>query len=155
MRWNLFNGGKDLANVARTASKMQEAQEVQNRAQRQTVEAVRLAWSKYETAKKSLRWSKDHVDASTRTTEAYGKQFNIGQRTLLDLLDSQNELFGAKQNYIVDKYTEINQRYRVLSAAGCLTEKLEIELPKEAEPRPSGLFAGTSRFFDKSSDLFD
>jgi adhesin transport system outer membrane protein len=155
MRWNLFSGGKDLANLCRTAYKMQEAQEVQNRAHRQVVESVRLAWSTYETAKKQLRWFKDHVDASTRTSEAYAKQFNIGQRTLLDLLDSENELFGAKTAYTNGKYTEILGRFRILNAAGCLTEGLRMELPKQAEPRPTALLDGTSRFFDNSTTLFD
>lgn len=155
MRWNLFSGGKDLANICRTAYKMQEAQEVQNRAHRQVVESVRLAWSTYETAKKQLRWFKDHVDASIRTSEAYQKQFNIGQRTLLDLLDSENELFGARTAYTQGKYTEMLGRYRILNAAGCLTENLEMELPRQAEARPTALMDGTSRFFDKSSTLFD
>ncbi|MBI2791376.1 MAG: TolC family outer membrane protein [Gammaproteobacteria bacterium] len=155
MRWNLFSGGKDLANLCRTAYKMQEAQEVQNRAHRQVVESVRLAWSTYETAKKQLRWFKDHVDASTRTSEAYAKQFNIGQRTLLDLLDSENELFGARTAYTNGKYTEMLGRFRILNAAGCLTEGLRMELPKQAEPRPTALMDGTSRFFDNSTTLFD
>ncbi len=154
-QWNIFSGGKDLANICRTAYKMQEAQEVQNRAHRQVVESVRLAWSTYSTAKRQMRYFKDHVDASVRTSEAYSKQFNIGQRTLLDLLDSENELFGAKTAYTTAKYTELLGTYRVLNAAGCLTEAVGMELPKQAVPRPTALMDGTSRFFDQTSTLFD
>lgn len=155
MRWNLFSGGKDLANVCRTAYKMQEAQEVQNRAHRQVVQSVRLAWSTYQTAKHQLKWFQDHVNASIRTSEAYQKQFNIGQRTLLDLLDSENELFGARTALTNGKFTEMIGRFRVLNAAGCLTEVLGMELPRQAEARPTSLMDGTSRFFEKSSTLFD
>jgi adhesin transport system outer membrane protein len=155
MRWNLFSGGKDLANICRAAYKMQSAQEVQNRAHRQVVESVRLAYSTYATAKRQMRWFKDHVDASVRTSEAYGKQFNIGQRTLLDLLDSENELFGAKTAYVNGKYTELLSSYRVLQAAGCLTEMLGMELPRQAEPRPTGVMDGAMGFFTKSYTKFD
>ncbi len=154
-RWNLFSGGKDLANIGRTCYKLQEAQEVQNRAFRQVVQSVRLAWSTYATAKRQMQYFKEHVDASIRTSEAYQKQFNIGQRTLLDLLDSENELYGAKTAYVTGKYTELLGTYRVLNAAGCLTETLGIELPKQVVPRPTALMDGTSRFFDKSTTLFD
>lgn len=155
-RWNLFSGGKDLANIGRTCYKLQEAQEVQNRAFRQVVQSVRLAWSTYNTAKRQLRYFKEHVDASSRTSDAYQKQFNIGQRTLLDLLDSENELYGAKTAYITGKYTELFGTYRVLNAAGCLTEAMGIELPKQVNPAPTGLMEGTSRFFDKRDiPLFD
>ncbi|MBN9288775.1 MAG: hypothetical protein BGO43_01230 [Gammaproteobacteria bacterium 39-13] len=155
MRWNLFSGGKDLANLCRASYKMQTAQEVQNRAHRQVVESVRLAWSTYTTAKRQMKYFKEHVDASVRTTEAYQKQFNIGQRTLLDLLDSENELFGARVSLANGKHQELLGTYRVLNATGCLTEELNIALPKQAEPRPTAIMDGSSRFFDKTTTIFD
>ncbi|HRE31432.1 MAG TPA: TolC family protein, partial [Candidatus Berkiella sp.] len=154
-RWNLFKGGKDLATICEKASKMQEAQEVSNRAQRQVVESVRLAWNLYQTALDQLPSLKEHVDASLKTREAYHKQFNIGQRTLLDLLDAENELFGARQDYIQGRYKRILGQYRVMNATGDLTRSLGVALPYQAEPRPTGVMDGAARFFDKSSTLFD
>lgn len=154
-RWNLFNGGEDLARICEKASKMQEAQEVSNRAQRQVVETVRLAWNLYQTAVNSLPPLKEHVDSSIKTRDAYQKQFNIGQRTLLDLLDSENELFGARQDYIQGKYKRILGQYRVMNSTGDLTRSLGVSLPRQAEPRPTGVMDGAMRFFDKTSTLFD
>ncbi|MCS5712097.1 TolC family outer membrane protein [Candidatus Berkiella aquae] len=154
-RWNLFKGGKDLAAICEKASKMQEAQEVSNRAQRQVVESVRLAWNLYQTALDQLPSLKEHVDASLKTREAYHKQFNIGQRTLLDLLDAENELFGARQDYIQGRYKRILGQYRVMNATGDLTRSLGVALPYQAEPRPTGVMDGAARFFDKTSTLFD
>ncbi len=154
-RWNLFKGGQDLARVCEKASKMQEAQEVSNRAQRQVVETVRLAWNLYQTAVNQLPPLKDHVDSSVKTRDAYQKQFNIGQRTLLDLLDSENELFGARQDYIQGKYKRILGQYRVMNATGDLTRSVGVSLPRQAEPRATGVMDGAMRFFDKTSTLFD
>lgn len=155
MRWNLFSGGKDLAKLCETAYKMQEAQEVSNRAQRQVVETVRFAWAVYEYNQRELQYKKVHVDATARTFDAYQKQFNIGQRTLLDLLDSQNELFNAQQAYARSKFDVSRGGYRLLNATGSLTDCLRIELPRQAEPRPTGVLAGSMKFFDKSTTLFD
>ncbi|MFI4938665.1 MAG: TolC family outer membrane protein [Candidatus Berkiellales bacterium] len=151
VRWNLFNGGKDLARLCETAYKMQEAQEVSNRAYRQVVQAVRFAWNLYETNKQEMRWLKEHVVASQNTFEAYQKQFNIGQRTLLDLLDSQNELFGAQSALARGRYDEIRGMYRLLNSTGSLTKYLNIQLPYQADPSPTGVMDGSMRFFDKSS----
>lgn len=155
MRWNLFSGGRDLAKVCETAYKMQEAQEVQNRAQRQVVQTVRFAWAIYDSNKRQLRYKKVHVDASARTFDAYLKQFNIGQRTLLDLLDSQNELFNAQRAYVESQYEELRGMYRLLNSVGNLTGALGIDLPKQADPRPLGGLAGSMKFFDSSTTIFD
>lgn len=155
VRWNLFNGGKDLARLCETAYKMQEAQEVSNRAYRQVVQSVRFSWNLYETNLRELIYLKRHVDASEATFNAYQKQFNIGQRTLLDLLDSQNELFGAQTAYIKGKYDRIRGMYRLLNSTGTLTESLGIMLPRQAEPRPDGVMAGAMRFFDSEETLFE
>lgn len=155
MRWNLFNGGRDLAKIAETAYQMQEAQEVQNRAHRQVIETVRKAWSSYSTAKRQIPFLREHVDASTRTRDAYYKQFQIGQRTLLDLLDSENELFSAKTSYATGRNTELVGMFRVLNATGQLTEYLDIDLPRQADPKPTGVMDGAMRIVDKTTELFD
>lgn len=155
LRWNLFSGGKDLARLCETAYKMQEAQEVTNRAQRQVVQAVRFAWNLYHTNLLEMKYFKAHVDASLSTMDAYQKQFNIGQRTLLDLLDAQNELYGARIAYARAKMDELRGMYRLLNATGVLTEYLKVELPKQAVPKPNGVLDGRMRFFDKTTMLFD
>lgn len=155
MNWNLFTGGKDLANICRTAYKMQDAQEVSNRSQRQTVESVRLAWNNFESNRRQLVPKRAHVVASERTSQAYHKQFNIGQRTLLDLLDSENELLQARLVYIDSKKAELLGMFQVLNATGTLNDYLGIILPRQAEIRPTGLIDGQMRFFDKNNTMFD
>jgi adhesin transport system outer membrane protein len=140
MRWNLFKGGADVARVKETAWKTEEAKEVRNRAHRQVEESVRLAWSNFTTAKGQLGFFKQHMHASERTRDAYQKQFNIGQRTLLDLLDSENELFASTTAYINGKHTELLGRFRVLNATGNILNYLAIPLPKAAQYTPPTMF---------------
>jgi adhesin transport system outer membrane protein len=72
------------------------------------------------------------VKSSDTTRASYASQFDIGQRTLLDLLDSENEYFTARSTYANGKYIEIAARYRILNAMGQLLSNLDVAPPEEA-----------------------
>lgn len=152
LRWNLFRGGADVAKVKQTAWKIEEAKEVRNRAHRQVEESVRLAWSTFITARGQLPYFRQYKNASERTRDAYKKQFDIGQRTLLDLLDSENELFGARSAYATGKHDELLGRFRVLQSTGALLDYLGVPLPRAARlTQPSLLgyqYEPPSHYFD-------
>lgn len=132
MRYNLFKGGSDNARVNETAHLTNEAREVMRRTQRQLEQSTRLSWNALVSAEERLPSLKQHADASMSTREAYGKQFSIGQRTLLDLLDSENEYYTAASNYVSGQYVEIFARYRVLADLGQLTSVLGVAPREEA-----------------------
>lgn len=130
MRYNLFAGGKDQARTNQTARLINEAKEVRNNTYRQVVESMRLSWAAYEATKMQLTYLEDHVVASEKTRDAYSKQFNLGKRTLLDLLDNENELFEAKRSKSEAWYDHLLAQYRILAAMGMLKEHLGVELPE-------------------------
>jgi len=132
MRYNLLNGGGDAARKRQTAHLTDEAKEVRNRTYRQVVETMRLSWNAFDATERQLVFLDEHVKATVRTRDAYQKQFNIGQRTLLDLLNAENELFQAKQSYISADFDNLFSRYRILNAQGGLLKNLNIALPEEA-----------------------
>lgn len=133
MRYNLFSGGADSARRDQTAQLIQQADDIRDNAHRQAEESARLSWNAFTTASNRLEPAKQHMDASEQTRDDYRKQFNIGQRTLLDLLDSENELFTARSNYVNAQYTELFGKYRVLADMGKLNESLGVSLPDEAK----------------------
>ncbi|GGQ03060.1 channel protein TolC [Shewanella litoralis] len=131
VKYNLFSGGKDLARDRETAYKINEAKEIQQRAYRQVVEGISLAWNAYEMLAPQKQYIREHVVAAKQTQVAYVQQFNLGQRTLLDLLDTENELFEARKDYLQTEYDEIAARYRVLNATGSLLDSLRVTRPEE------------------------
>lgn len=133
MRYNLFSGGADTARRDQTAQLIQQATDIRDNTHRQVEESVRLSWNAFTTASNRLEPAKLHSDASEQTRDDYRKQFNIGQRTLLDLLDSENELFTARSNYVNAQYTELFGKYRLLADMGKLNESLNVSLPDEAK----------------------
>ncbi|GIU18061.1 TolC family outer membrane protein [Shewanella sp. MBTL60-007] len=129
LKYNLFAGGRDLAREKEAAYKVGEAKEIRQRAHRQVVEGVNLAWNAYELLTPQKMYIRDHVIAAKDTQVAYSQQFNLGQRTLLDLLDTENELFEARKDYLESEYDEIIAQYRVLNATGQLLESLRVTRP--------------------------
>lgn len=132
LRWNLFRGGADVAKVRQAAWKIEEAKEVRNRAHRQVEESVRKAWSRFITAQGQIRYFKQWMTASERSRDSYFKQFNIGQRTLLDLLDSENEVYNARLAHANGINQELFGRFQVLQATGSLLDYLGVPLPRAA-----------------------
>ena len=63
---------------------------------------------------------------------AYTKQFRIGQRTLLDVLDSENELFTARIDYANGIHDVNFSVYRILAGNGKLLWALQVPVPEEA-----------------------
>ncbi|MEH6465868.1 MAG: TolC family outer membrane protein [Shewanella psychromarinicola] len=131
VKYNLFSGGKDVSRDRETAYKINEAKEIQQRAYRQVVEGVSLAWNAYEMLAPQKQFIREHVVAAKQTQVAYEQQFNLGQRTLLDLLDTENELFEARKDYLKTEYDEIAARYRVLNSTGDLLDSLRVTRPGE------------------------
>jgi len=76
--------------------------------------------------------AREYADYTRNVREAYQQQFGLGQRTLLDLLDSENELFTANRRYTDVRYTEEFSMYRVIAAMGDLARVKNVVVPSEA-----------------------
>ncbi len=126
MRWNLFKGNNDKARKKETAHLINEAMDVRSRAVRQAEEGIRLSWASYEATGSQLDYLQKHVDASKATRKAYSKQFGIGQRSLLDLLDTENEVFESSKAHLTADYTHLFSQYRILTGMGTLLEAIGI-----------------------------
>lgn len=133
MRYNLFNGGADTAKISEAGIQTQEATEVLHRTQRQVEESLRLSWNSLLTAQDRLPKLKSTAEASERTRDGYAQQFNLGQRTLLDLLDSENEVYVGRSNYVEAQYIEIFARYRLMADMGKLLDTLGVAPREESK----------------------
>ncbi|WP_255199248.1 TolC family outer membrane protein [Vibrio sp. JPW-9-11-11] len=135
MRYNLYNGGSDSDLSERAAYQLNQAKDLRDNAYRQVEESLRLSWSALDLTLQQKNFLADHVDSASETVIAYQKQYRIGQRTLLDLLNTENELFEARKDYLDAHYAEQYAKYRVMNAIGNLLDALLVDTPKEwAEP---------------------
>jgi outer membrane protein, adhesin transport system len=136
VKWNLFRGGFDYHRLRETAYQIDEATEISRNTTRQVENAVRLAHNAHVAAVERLPLLERYVKSSDATRTAYAQQFAIGQRTLLDLLDAENEYYTSRTQYITAKFIELTSKYRALNAMGLLLATLDIKPPDQSALLP-------------------
>lgn len=132
MNYNLFNGNRDKARLQSNSYKIGQAQDIRNNALRMLNENLALAWNAMSNARLQTPVARQYADTTSRVRVAYQDQFGLGQRTLLDLLDSENELYDASRRYTELRYTEEFAMYRLLATEGELLRKARVVVPNEA-----------------------
>ncbi|WP_391089991.1 TolC family outer membrane protein [Vibrio sp. NH-UV-68] len=131
MRYNLYNGGSDSDRSESAAYQLNKAKDFRDRTFRSVEEGLRLSWSALDLTVQQKEFLADHVDSASDTVVAYGKQYRLGKRTLLDVLNTENELFEARKGYLDAKYDEQYAKYRVMNATGNLLAALRVDTPEE------------------------
>ncbi|MFZ2298862.1 MAG: TolC family outer membrane protein [Aquabacterium sp.] len=99
LNWNLFNGGSDKARVRQYADLLNQAADQRDRACRDVRQNVAIAHNDIRKLQDQLVALDRNVLAIEKARDAYRQQFDIGQRSLLDLLNAENELYTAKRSY--------------------------------------------------------
>jgi adhesin transport system outer membrane protein len=135
VKWNLFRGGFDYHRLKETALQIDEATEVSRNTNRQVENAVRLAYNAFSSARDRLPNLDRYVKSSEETRKQYALQFQRNARTLLDLLDSENEYYTSRKEYITAKFIDLSARYRVLNAMGMLLAEMDVNPPEQAVVR--------------------
>jgi len=133
MRYNLYRGGADKARRQETAERIDTAKETIRRAERIVEENLLLSWNSLITIRARLDYLNTHVKSTEEVLQSYKEQFKLGRRSLLDVLDSENELFNARASLATARYTEMLSIFQLLESMGLLLETLGIERPQETQ----------------------
>ncbi len=133
MRYNLYRGGADQARLQEVAQQVGAAQEMIRKIQRLLEEETFLAWNSLITTRARLDHLEKHVEATAEVLESYKEQFKLGQRTLLDVLDSESELFNARTALVSAQYAEMLNILQVLKSMGILLKSIGVDLPSESQ----------------------
>lgn len=144
LKYNLFNGGKDIANERKTAWILEEKKESLNETLREIEQRTRHIWSAFVNYKGQLGYLKQRVDALEQTRNSYYKEFTKGEREIYDLLDSEEELYNAKVNYVTAQYKELFSRYMILQAMGKIREYFNVPIPASVTFNKSAWMSGVS-----------
>lgn len=130
--WNIFRGGID--SHLRREHVYRHAQAKERRAQeaRDIEDDLRQTWASMVAAGERAKEFNEQADSNARVVEGYKDQFELDRRTLLDVLDAQNELFVSRSNAVNAQYLEILAVYRILALQGRLLPTLGVNSPREA-----------------------
>lgn len=125
--WNLFNGGSDRAREKQTIEKKSLAFDLREKACRDTRQTLLIAHNDVLRLREQSSKYAQQVAFLEKTRDAYRDQFNVGQRTLLDLLDTENELLVARRSN-VNADTDLTLAYlRTYAGMGTLLEYLGLQ----------------------------
>ena len=132
VNFNIFNGWFNRARVSQTAQQIKEAEEILNGTKRQIVQSVRLSWEAYKAAQEKVAYLEEYVKGTGLTATAFAAQWNIGRRTMFDLLDTQAEYITARASLVSARYDMAYAEYRVLNSLGKLVNTLGLQWPEES-----------------------
>lgn len=124
MNFNLFNGFSDQNLIKQTAEKLNNSRDLRDKACVDTRQVVTIAYNDIRQLAEQQVYRERHVISIENAREAYRKQFDIGQRTLLDLLDTENEYFQAKRSLANANYDMQIAYARVYAGQGELLRKI-------------------------------
>lgn len=99
LSWNLFKGGSDKARVQQAADQVNLAKDLRDKTCRDIRQTLVIAFNDTRKLTEQLTYLDQHQLSIEKARDAYRQQFDIGQRSLLDLLDTENELFQAKRAF--------------------------------------------------------
>ncbi len=134
MNWNLFRGGIDKAREREFVYRHAQTKEERNDAARAVEDDVRQTWARMLSARERAVQFAAQAAANEDVVNAYRDQFDLDRRTLLDVLDAQNELFVSRSNTINNEIVEMFAIYRILALKGELLPALNVAYQAEVDP---------------------
>ena len=120
LSYNIFRGGADRAAAQREISKINQEIEIKRDLKRQVIEGLDLSWNAYEMIAQQIIDLKDYSRFSEKTLELYKEEYDLGRRSLLDLLSAQNDVINSRSQIITAEYDHLLAKYRILDAMGLL-----------------------------------
>lgn len=116
LRWNIFDGGINRAKYQEMVRRASESRYRLYELVRASEQDVRVAWT---TQRTQLKISEELAKQSRVSDDlllSYRSQFNVGRRSLLDVLDAQNTRYSVQVRLETARFSEIFARYQTLAA---------------------------------------
>ena len=132
MRWLIFNGGTNVKNVREQQARADEAHARLFEMTRRAEEDARSAWSRLTNQARLATELETQNRVADDLLLSYREQFNVGRRSLLDVLDAQNTRYNVQASLETARLARLYAQYRVLAASNRLIECLGVQMPQEA-----------------------
>lgn len=133
LNWNIFNGFSDLSRSRQYAEQANVAKNLRDKSCRDIRQTLTIAYNDVRKLNEQLKYLDQHQLSIEKARDAYRNQFDLGQRTLLDLLDSENELYQAKRAYSNAEHDLAIAYIRTQSGMGNLLTTLDISASNASE----------------------
>ncbi|WP_191062189.1 TolC family outer membrane protein [Geminicoccus harenae] len=149
----LYQGGAEYSQVRQNKQLARQRDEQLVATQRSVAETVTTAWETLQTSTSNIRSRQAQVRANQIALEGVEQEAQVGSRTVLDVLDAEQELFGSQVELVRAQANEAIAAYALLASIGQLTAD-RLELPVERYDAEAYYRENRSRLFGLG-DLLD
>jgi len=118
----IYQGGRVSTSTDQARSRYVIASENLELVYRQTVRSVRSSYNDVKAAVSTIRALEQSVVSADSALKATEAGFDVGTRTIVDVLNSTRNLFDARRNLADARYSFISAIINLKRAAGTLTE---------------------------------
>lgn len=136
LQFPIYSGGSDFARQQVLSERKIETQMKLDTLTRSAFESVDRAWAAHTSGSTRVAALERQVGAAQRVVSVYQKEYELGQRSLLDLLNAQNALFNANLNLESARTVLVFADYQLLATTGQLLQRMSVAKPTEARVTP-------------------
>lgn len=129
LTYPIYRGGGDAARIRQVAAQTYAAQDVRDYTCRNVQQELSVAWNNIMRIRQQMPFLREHELSTSKVRVAYLQQYRIGQRSLLDLLDTENELFDARRAMINATYELRKAEYYWMSLSSQILPTLGLAQP--------------------------
>ncbi|MDE7468836.1 MAG: TolC family protein [Desulfovibrionaceae bacterium] len=133
--WNLFNGMADYASMKSDLARARQIRYEVLSLIDTLAEETKMTWNRYVSAVEQKTFYASAKRFALESRNAYLQQFQVGQRSLLDVLDAENELFSTSVLEVTAHADTVATQYRILALGGKLLSYLGIN-PQNLKKTP-------------------
>lgn len=126
-----YDGGIRKGEKGQKYHSLLEEYQVAYTERRNVNQAVQLAWNINQAEQVKKGFLNDHLALSAETLAAFKDEYHLGRRTLLDLLNMENEYNDAKVANAESQYNRLTAYYRISQATGVLIHEFDTGLLEE------------------------
>lgn len=117
----LYQSGAEYANVRASKQIANQYRILLEKTRRAVKADTTSAWESYNAKKAQIVSIQDQIKASKTALDGVIREANVGQRTVLDVLDAEQEHLDNQVQLVRAHREEVISAYRLLSAIGKLT----------------------------------
>jgi outer membrane protein, adhesin transport system len=147
LRWTPFDSGINHFKFREMQRRESQARGRVNELARQAESDARSAWVRRESQHRLVGELEQQSHVSDDLILSYREQFNVGRRSLLDVLDAQNTRYNVQVQLETARFAELYAQYRLLASTNHLLEALGVS------PPPGSKANSRQRFKVKSTPI--
>ncbi len=114
----LYQGGQPAAQIRQAQARLGQAQELEIAAEREVIAQTRASYASWKAAQDVIRASERAVSANELSLEGTRAENSVGNRTILDILNAEQELLNSKVQLVTARRNAYVAGFTLLAAMG-------------------------------------